>query len=54
LGVPALPKGAAIEKQVLVHTGRYTVLDDEGIEETISGQPTFQKGKQLGCIYGKY
>ncbi|KAI0089326.1 hypothetical protein BDY19DRAFT_1041644 [Irpex rosettiformis] len=30
IGVPALPKGALVEKQVIVHTGRFLMADDEG------------------------
>ena len=40
-----MPKGAAIEKQVVLHTGRHTVIDEEGIEEIVVGEPTFQTGK---------
>jgi len=46
LGIPSLPKGATIEKQVVLHTGRYTVRDEEGIEEAVVGEPTFQTGKR--------
>jgi len=35
-----------IEKQVVLHTGRYTVRDEEGIEEVVVGEPTFQTGKR--------
>ena len=45
LGVPSLPKGATIEKQVVLHTGRYIVKDAEGTEEIAVGESTFQAGK---------
>lgn len=32
LGVPALPKGALAEKQVVVHTGRFFVKNEDDIE----------------------
>ena len=41
-----MPKGATIEKQVVLHTGRYTVEDEEGIEEVVIGEPTFLKGER--------
>lgn len=47
LGVPSLPKGATVEKQVVLHTGRYAVRDGEGIEEVLVGQSTFHTGKPL-------
>ena len=47
LGIPSLPKGATVEKQVVLHTGRYTIRDEEGIEEVVIGEPTFQTGKRL-------
>lgn len=47
LGVSSLPKGATIEKQVVLGTGRYTVRDEEGIEEVIPGEPTFATGKRV-------
>ena len=50
LGVPSLPKGAAIEKQAILHTGRYVVRDDEGIEEGLAGEPTFHTGKRLTIL----
>lgn len=36
-----------VEKQVVLHTGRYTIKDEEGIEEVAVGKPTFQAGKRL-------
>ena len=54
LGIPSLPKGATIEKQVVLHTGRYTVRDEEGIEEVVVGEPTFQTGKRLFRNGGLY
>jgi len=36
-----------IEKQVILHTGRYVVRDEEGIEEVVVGEPTFQTGEPL-------
>ncbi|KAF9653401.1 hypothetical protein BDM02DRAFT_3135608 [Thelephora ganbajun] len=47
VGIPSLPKGATTEKQVVVHTGRYTVKDEEGIEEVVVGEPAFQTGESL-------
>jgi diphthine-ammonia ligase len=29
IGIPALPKGALVEKQVLIHTGRRLVQDED-------------------------
>ena len=52
LGTPSLPKDAMIEKQVVLHTGRYAVRDEEGIEEVVVGEPTFQTGEPLIRIGG--
>ena len=43
LGVPALPKGALVEKQVMVHTGRFVVLED-GETEIKSREPIIASG----------
>lgn len=32
VAVKSLPKGALVEKQILAHTGRCTVLDDDADE----------------------
>lgn len=41
-----------VEKQIVLHTGRYTVKDEDGIEEISVGEPTFQAGKWLACAHG--
>jgi len=41
-----------IEKQVVLHTGRYVVRDEEGIEEVVVGEPTFQTSEPLIHIRG--
>ena len=43
-----------IEKQVVLHTGRYAVRDEEGIEEVAVGEPIFQTGEPLIPNDGPY
>lgn len=44
LGIPALPKGALVEKQVMLHTGRFLVPVDDEIEvKTINPEVTAGK-----------
>ncbi|KAL1661479.1 hypothetical protein GGF50DRAFT_129469 [Schizophyllum commune] len=44
--VKALPKGALVEKQIVVHTGRCAIRDEEDDEITIeSRKATFKSGK---------
>ena len=43
-----------IEKQVVLHTGRYAVRDEEGIEEVVVGDPTFQTSGALILNDGPY
>ena len=43
-----------IEKQVVLHTGRHAVRDEEGIEEVVVGEPTFQTGEPLIPNDGRY
>ncbi|KAF9818346.1 hypothetical protein IEO21_02861 [Rhodonia placenta] len=45
--VPALPKGALVEKQVLLHTGRCLVPDEDDVVIR-SVSPSFQRGDQMG------
>ncbi|KAI0045321.1 hypothetical protein FA95DRAFT_1680564, partial [Auriscalpium vulgare] len=47
LEVKDLPKNALVEKQVLYHTGRALVADDEGDTELVSRAPTFSRGDFL-------
>lgn len=42
--VAALPKGALVEKQVVLHTGRFEVKDEYGEVEINTQLPTFQEG----------
>lgn len=44
LGVPALPKGALVEKQVVLHTGRFMVPDEDGDVEARSLDPLVTQG----------
>ncbi|KAI0081690.1 hypothetical protein K474DRAFT_1130183 [Panus rudis PR-1116 ss-1] len=44
LAVPALPKGALVEKQVLVHTGRFSIPDEDGDLEVQSLRPCINAG----------
>ena len=39
-----LPKGALVENQVVVHTGRYTVMEDGEAETCTSNSPYLQSG----------
>ncbi|CDO71303.1 hypothetical protein BN946_scf184908.g60 [Trametes cinnabarina] len=50
--VPALPKGALAEKQVILHTGQCDIEDDDGsiVRRTI--KPTYEKG-EYGSLRGK-
>lgn len=50
LGVPALPKDALIEKQVIVHTGRFKGTEDDENEIT-SHRPTQQTATLSGDDY---
>ncbi|TFY65643.1 hypothetical protein EVG20_g5452 [Dentipellis fragilis] len=43
VAVKELPKGALVEKQVLYHTGRRTVIDEDGEPEIISKSPTYDE-----------
>ena len=43
----ALPKGALVEKQVLLHTGRFVVEDEDGDLEVVTQLPTFQEGENI-------
>ncbi|KAJ8523424.1 hypothetical protein ONZ45_g134 [Pleurotus djamor] len=45
--VKELPKAAMVEKQVLYHTGRFTVLDEDGEEVTESSNPIFEQGDEV-------
>jgi diphthine-ammonia ligase len=38
IGITALPKGAVIEKQVLLHTGQYFAQDEEDDEAVLKSQ----------------
>ncbi|KIP07008.1 hypothetical protein PHLGIDRAFT_106172 [Phlebiopsis gigantea 11061_1 CR5-6] len=51
LGVPTLPKDALIEKQVVVHTGRFVGTEDDG-NEVQSLKPSLSTGK-LCVVEGK-
>lgn len=42
--VKALPKGALVEKQVLAHTGRCSVTDEDGEASVQSCVPEFTTG----------
>ncbi|CAL1700874.1 unnamed protein product [Somion occarium] len=46
--VASLPKGALVEKQVLLHTGRFEVPDEEGELQMQSFSPLFQTGDISG------
>ncbi|KAF9534194.1 hypothetical protein CPB83DRAFT_803923 [Crepidotus variabilis] len=48
--VKELPKGALVEKQVLQHTGRVRILDDDGSEIVEHRKPQFEQG--LWSFYG--
>ena len=39
-----IPKNALVEKQVLVHTGRCKLVDEDGTEAFESCAPSFQQG----------
>jgi len=54
LGIASLPKGATIEKQVILHTGRHAVRDEEGIEEVVAREPTFHTSEPLVPNDGPY
>lgn len=45
LGVPELPKNALVEKQVVVHTGRFNVLNEDDEFEVRSAVPVVSSGK---------
>ena len=46
VAVKALPKGALVEKQIVVHTGRCAIRDEEDDEITMeSRKATFESGK---------
>lgn len=45
LGVPELPKNALVEKQVVVHTGRFNVLNEDDEFEVQSARPVVSSGK---------
>ena len=45
VGVPELPKGALIEKQVLVHTGRCDLEDDDVTTIRRNVAPVYVKGE---------
>ena len=42
------------KKWVVLHTGRYVVRDEEGTEEVVIGEPTFQIGNRLICNDGSH
>ncbi|THH12546.1 hypothetical protein EW146_g7598 [Bondarzewia mesenterica] len=44
LVIKDLPKGALIEKQVLYHTGRGVVIDEDGDSTVVSQEPSFDQG----------
>ncbi|KAA1466356.1 hypothetical protein DENSPDRAFT_862415 [Dentipellis sp. KUC8613] len=44
VAVKELPKGASVEKQVLYHTGRRIVIDEDGEPEVVSKSPTYNEG----------
>ncbi|KAI0324962.1 hypothetical protein GY45DRAFT_1330987 [Cubamyces sp. BRFM 1775] len=44
VAVPELPKGALVEKQVLLHTGQCDVEDDDGTIVRRSAVPLYEKG----------
>lgn len=46
LGVPELPKNALVEKQVVVHTGRFNVLNEDDEFEVQSSKPVVSSGKR--------
>lgn len=48
VSVKALPKNALIEKQVLLHTGRRKVEDDEGEIEIQTAQSTLHRSETIG------
>ncbi|KAL1722389.1 hypothetical protein EV715DRAFT_193280 [Schizophyllum commune] len=53
VAVKALPKGALVEKQVVVHTGRCAIRDEEDGEITIeSRQATFTSGESFELYPG--
>ncbi|KAI0661073.1 hypothetical protein C8Q70DRAFT_912261 [Cubamyces menziesii] len=45
VAVPELPKGALVEKQVLLHTGQCDVEDDDGSIVRRSAVPLYEKGE---------
>jgi diphthine-ammonia ligase len=46
--VKALPKGAMVEKQVILHTGRCEVIDEDDGEMSIQDrQPVYKQGKPI-------
>ncbi|KAJ3554772.1 hypothetical protein NM688_g2937 [Phlebia brevispora] len=44
LGVPTLPKGALVEKHVVLHTGRFLVVNEDEEEEVRSLEPAVEEG----------
>lgn len=58
VAVSALPKGALVEKQVLLHTGRFEVQDEDGELEIVTQLPTFREGEPnshgIWKLYGQF
>ena len=52
LGVPSLPKGALVEKQVLMHTGQCLVTEDDDVAVR-SLAPKLVEGKTETLFYRK-
>lgn len=43
--IKSLPKDSLVEKQVILHTGRYIHMDEDDVEETRHRGPVFTKGQ---------